>query len=187
MRHWIGCGATRFNAYFVWFYEAEKSRYEYGPKELAASLPGLQVEAILEDGIILRSGRDSCNNTEHLDEKKILKTIRKDARLIARSDFNAYQDKNENRLIYVREQCANVDTDPRFFLHVFPTDRADLPAHRQRFTFDNLDFCFNYYGFRDGARCVAVRHLPDYPIARIRTGQHVHSQGRLWESEFSLD
>ncbi len=187
VRHWIGCGATRFNAYFVWFYDAENSRYEYGPRELAASLPGMQVEAILGDAIIFRSGRDSGNNMEHLDEKKILETIRKDARLIARSDFDMYQDKNENRLIYVREQCANVDTDPRFFLHVFPADGADLPAHRQRFVFDNLDFCFNDYGFRDGARCVAARHLPDYPIARIRTGQHVHGQGRLWESEVSLD
>ena len=184
---WVGCGATISNVYLVWFYEAETSRYEYGPRELATSLPGMQVEATLEDGIIFKISKDSCNNTEHLDKKTILETIGKDTRLLARSDFNVYQDKNDNRLVYVREECGGEDSRPRFFLHVFPVNRADLPAERRRFTYDNLDFCFDYHGFHDGARCVAVRDLPDYPIARIRTGQHVHGQGRLWESEVSLD
>ena len=184
---WVGCGATISNVYLVWFYEAETSRYEYGPRELATSLPGMQVEATLEDGIIFKISKDSCNNTEHLDKKTILETIGKDTRLLARSDFNVYQDKNDNRLVYVREECGGEDSRPRFFLHVFPVNRADLPAERRRFTYDNLDFCFDYHGFHDGARCVAVRNLPDYPIARIRTGQHVHGQGRLWKSEVSLD
>ncbi len=59
VRHWIGYWADRVDAYFVWFYEGESSQYEYGPAELAASLPGMQVEAILEDGIIFKSGRNS--------------------------------------------------------------------------------------------------------------------------------
>ncbi len=45
----------------------------------------------------------------------------------------------------------------------------------------------NYHGFQDGARCGAVRDLPDYPIARIRTGQFIQGQGRLWTSEFNPD
>ena len=66
--HWVGCGATRSNVYLVWFNEAEMC-YEYGPKEFAASLPGMQIEATLKDGIIFKKGKDSCNNTEHLDKQ----------------------------------------------------------------------------------------------------------------------
>ncbi len=45
-----------------------------------------------------------------------------------------------------------------------------------------MDFYFDPYGFADDGRCVATRRLPDYDIARIRTGQFT-AEGQLWKGE----
>ena len=90
------------------------------------------------------------------------------------------------RLIYVREGCGAGDAAAPFFLHLDPLDPDDLPGHRRRYGFDNLGFAFADRGFRHEGRCVAVRGLPDYGVAAIRTGQWVRADGRhLWEVEFA--
>ena len=89
-------------------------------------------------------------------------------------------------LVYVKEPCAEGDTSARFFLHLAPADESDLPEDRRQSGFDNLDFYFADRGSRTEERCVAARHLPDYPIAAVRTGQFTKQEGPLWEAEFSL-
>ena len=88
-------------------------------------------------------------------------------------------------LTYTREQCAEADTEARFFLHVTPEDPSDLPAERRASGFDNLDFAFGDRGLRYGGRCLASVPLPEYAIARVRTGQF-EGDARLWEAEFAL-
>ena len=105
---------------------------------------------------------------------------------VIRADFDVYLDENENRLIYVREDCRDDDLEALGFLHVFPTQRTDLPDHRRPFTYDNLDFSFGERAFRLDGRCIAVRGLPDYPVARIRTGQWIPGKGRIWEGEVNM-
>ena len=125
-----------------------------------------------------------------------------------RSHFDVYLDGN--RLVYVRGQCTTHDVTPRFFLHVIPVDEKDLPDHRRRHGFDNLDFTFmdhelprprdgsgvaaralpDYDKPRDGT-CVAVRALPDYDIASIRVGQFLRDHERnlynnLWEGRIHI-
>lgn len=87
----------------------------------------------------------------------------------ARSIFDVYS--IENQLVYVREQCADDDTNEWFFLHLSPADIGDLPREHRQSGFDNLDFPFETRGVRFDGRCVAVVQLPDYAIASIRTGQ----------------
>ncbi len=99
---------------------------------------------------------------------------------IVSSHFDVY--RHEDRLIYLKEQCTETDTEPSFFLHLIPVDKADLPDHRRQYDFDNMDFDFGPYGFADDGRCVATRRLPDYDIARIRTGQYT-DEGQLWKGE----
>ncbi len=84
-----------------------------------------------------------------------------------------------NRLLYFRQPCRPGDNDATFFLHVVPVDGRDLPDGRRRYGFDNLDFRMKEYT-GGGERCAAVRRLPDYPIAKLRTGQYT-GEGRLWE------
>ena len=113
--------------------------------------------------------------------------------LVADSEFDVYAASASDSLIsggrktlvYVREPCAEDDVRARFFLHLNPVDRNDLPEKRREFGFDNLNFDFKHLGLRQGERCVAVRHMPDYPIDSIATGQFTE-RGELWIAEFAL-
>ena len=78
-----------------------------------------------------------------------------------------------------------------FFLHLIPVDMDDLPDHRKEDGYDNLGFRFGDYELPLTERAVAVRELPAYDIARIRTGQSlVNEDGSytpLWEGEVRFD
>ena len=78
------------------------------------------------------------------------------------------------------------DAEPTFFLHLAPVDVNDLSSHRKRYGFDNLDFAFRDHRLPiEGGVCVAIRDLPDYAIAAIRTGQFT-GEGRIWEGRFDV-
>ena len=103
----------------------------------------------------------------------------------ARSVFDIYL--RENTVIYLKSPCSAADVQAQFFLHVVPEDLEDLPADRRQHGFDNLDF--HYEGstaLAFGGKCIAKRPLPDYPIARIRTGQFTPDDGRIWQAEFPV-
>ena len=107
---------------------------------------------------------------------------------IIRADFDIYID--DNTLTYAKEPCARADTDATFLLHLLPADVADLPDHRKRYGFDNLDFRFNGHGTTFDGKCVASIALPEYDITHIRTGQYVHTGGgfnNLWEEKIRLE
>ena len=104
-----------------------------------------------------------------------------------RSVFDVYMDKRGNSIVYAKEQCADGDVAPTFFLHITPVDSGDLPNHRKQYDFDNLDFRFEEYGFMRGGSCFIIRDLPQYDFAAIRTGQYTPEEGRLWEGEIRLD
>ncbi len=78
-----------------------------------------------------------------------------------------------------------------FFLHLFPVDVDDLPGHRKQSGFDNLDFRFGDYELPLTERLVAVRQLPGYAIAGIRTGEFLANEDGsatpLWEGEVRFD
>ena len=101
---------------------------------------------------------------------------------VAQSHFDLYL--RGNALTYLKEPCAQGDTDARFFLHIIPVDLADLPADSRDRGFDNMDFHFADHGALAGDKCVATLELPEYAIERIRTGQFVSGEGRLWGAEF---
>ena len=111
---------------------------------------------------------------------------------VARSDFALYLDGRT--LTYVKEGCQRADTQGRFFLHVFPRDRAVLAAARRPFGFAVLDFSFHRWRHRlphvqqtarFADKCLATVRLPAYPLARLRTGQ-VASEKPVWAVEFPV-
>ena len=101
----------------------------------------------------------------------------------ARSEWNVYIG-DANRLVYLKESCAAADAGARFYLHIIPQDVADLPDNRREIGFENRDFRFADWGAMLDGRCAAAVGLPDYPIARIRTGQHIAGRGELWRADF---
>ena len=97
--------------------------------------------------------------------------------LLTRADFDIYVHNGD--LIYLKENCGplTASAGSSVFLHIFPADPADLPPRRHEFGFENRDFLIiEYSGFLDG-KCILTRSLPDYPIARIRTGQNAAAHG----------
>jgi len=102
---------------------------------------------------------------------------------LARSVYDMYL--VGRALTYLRDECADEDVAPHFFLHLDPVNVGDLPRHRREHGFENLDFVFTGSGARLGGSCVAVVPLPAYPIASIRTGQYDEA-GQLWSVEFAL-
>ena len=103
---------------------------------------------------------------------------------VAQSGFDVYL--RADGLAYLKENCAAGDLDARFFLHIFPADPADLPADGRELGFANLDFQFGDHGAYAGDKCVAERELPNYAIERIRTGQFVSGEGKVWGAEFPV-
>ena len=89
------------------------------------------------------------------------------------------------RLVYRRQPCALEDAENIFFLHLYPANPGHLPEERREHGFDNRDFRFVEWGALPDGKCLASMPLPEYPIARIHTGQYVVESGeRLWEAEF---
>ncbi len=101
---------------------------------------------------------------------------------LARGAFNIHVLNGD--LVYVKEPCEQADTEARFFLHIVPERVSDLPEARRGAGFANLDFRFFLNGARFAGRCAARVALPDYPIASVRTGQHVSGAGEVWRAEF---
>ena len=99
----------------------------------------------------------------------------------------------ENRVFFMKGECAPGDIDPVFFLHVVPTDTDDLPPPRQQHGYDNLDFKFSnqiHWLNGRGGWCVAEVQLPNYRMAAIRAGQYVvegEALRRIWEGEMHLE
>ena len=98
------------------------------------------------------------------------------------STFEIHRDGDE--LVYVRDGCSERDAGTAFFLHIVPVDPDDLPAAGRQHGFENRDFRLWERGGRWRERCTAAVPLPDYPIARVRTGQY-DDTGRLWAVEFA--
>ncbi len=110
---------------------------------------------------------------------------------VARSAFALYLEGRT--LTYVKAGCQPADTRGRFFLEVFPRDRAVLAAARRSLGFAVLDFGFDGWhamphvqqAARFADKCLATVRLPAYPLARLRTGQ-VAEAGGGWAVDVAL-
>ena len=102
---------------------------------------------------------------------------------VARGRFDLHLDGPS--LTYFKENCRPEDTAARFFLHLVPSNPAELPAHRRANGFDNLDFDFWENGLYREGQCLASIALPDYDILRIRTGQLL-GERQLWRLDIPV-
>ena len=168
-------GNAEDDVYLVWFYGNRRTWF-YGGFQTPNldTLPELEPVAELEDGVILKVNKAYGN----ADAYRAIT----DTQPLVRAHFDLHL--IDNTLHYVRDTCRPDDIQARFFLHILPHDTNDLPQHRQQYGFDNLDFAFYEHGVRFDGKCLASVPLPDYPIARINTGQWIPDEGKLWEGEF---
>ena len=174
-------GNTDDDVYLVWFYCGWHpipcdTTWFYGGFQTPNldALPELELVAELTDAVIFKVNKAY----ENADAYRAITATQP----IVRSNFDLHL--NDNSLHYVRDTCRPDDIQARFFLHILPHDTNDLPQHRQQYGFDNLDFAFYEHGVRFDGKCLASVPLPNYPIARINTGQWTPGAGKLWEGEF---
>ena len=100
-----------------------------------------------------------------------------------RSRFDVYT--NERELLYFKDSCTLADTRDRFFLHVVPVDENVLSDERRPHGFDIRDFDFEARGVIFEGKCWVTVNLPQYDIAKIRTGQF-NGSGEIWEGEVKM-
>lgn len=200
--HWDWSRANNVDLYVIWFYgwkayQAVPLRYDFS--SLIAS-QNLQIEAVLEDGIILKDNQGMWDGL-NLSERRVLEdgtipkdsqnytlsfevlkaAILKDAQLVITNPVvDIYLD--DKRLIYMSTLCDNTNIDSPFFLHIYPGNRAD--RRNSDLDFNNYDFSFSLEGLFWGEGCAVIRNLPGYNIQTIRTGQFTTSEGELWVEEF---
>lgn len=169
--------------HILWFYGHRDApwRPRYSLGQLLDTLSGLELEAILHDGIILRGGQNPNGNTG-ISTEDIIDQMMQDAHPVIQAKFDIYTSA-DNTLIYLKDECTPDDLEARFFLHVTPTNRADLLPERRQHGFDNLDFGFYERGFLADRRCIATQRLPDYDMARFSTGQFT-DDSQSWRSSF---
>ena len=149
-------------------------------------LPGVEVLGEFSDGGVYRfpPGWRFDEAGYHANVNRYLNELTDESgQLVGSGEFDVYV--NGRTLVYIREPCAPADTEAWFFLHIDPDDPADLPEGRQRYGFDGRDFIFDLQATRFGETCLTTVELPDYGIARIRTGQY-DDTGQLWSVEFTL-
>ena len=90
-------------------------------------------------------------------------------------------------LVYAKEACEQADVETPFFLHLVPAG-DDFDAGRESAGFNNRDFWFQHHGTwsgEEGSACLAKVPLPEYGIAKIRTGQYT-AAGIAWEGEVHI-
>ncbi len=107
---------------------------------------------------------------------------------IIRSDFDVYIIGGS--LIYAKERCIEGDIEAKFFASVFPLYSDDLSARVGQDGYEPLDFDFRRYGAIADGGCWAKAALPDYPIAKIHTGQYVAVEdgyAHIWDGTYRFN
>ena len=181
-------------AHIVWLNRLLYDREDLGYDELDFRLlPGIEVVAELADGLVLRrTAYEPFDEDRHRARKQryVDQLIQQASEQVGRAGWTVY--RTGRTLIYRKAPCAPADVQAKFVLHVVPADPADLPADRQQYSSENLDFYFyrsslgKSLGFRLGDQCIAIAHLPAYAIDRIHIGQWIAAEDRtLWEAEFA--
>ena len=101
---------------------------------------------------------------------------------IASSIFDIYL--INNIIIYTKTPCDPQDTVGWFFLHITPKNTVDLPDHRRRHGFDNLDFRGSRNTIFIDNQCIISAALPRYAIHSVNTGQYTPGGNQLWNTGF---
>ena len=173
----------------VWFYNWRNSRqFDYSAADMRGSSDFKPV-AEMADGVIFKIDRSYTPRPG--SPLSVYESIVSGGfgEPVLRSTFDIHLEGTT--LTYLKEPCVAEDVAAKFFLHVVPRNEADLSAVSRRYqsNFNNLDFTFSRKGAIWDGKCLGVVTLPDYEIARIRTGQFIRDVGgskELWEAKIPV-
>ena len=177
--------------YVIWFYDWYDHGYRVYDYSAADMRMSLDFEPVAEmaDGAIFKIDRSYAHRPG--SPLSVYESIVSGGfgEPVLRSTFDIHLEGAT--LTYLKEPCVAEDVAAEFFLHVVPRNEADLSAVSRRYqsNFNNLDFTFSRKGAIWDGKCLGVVTLPDYEIARIRTGQFIRDVGgskELWEAKIPV-
>ena len=176
-----------YTSYILWIRkERQHAVYAYDDLDIRL-LPRVEPVAELSDGAVFRvTATEPFNADRHRARKQryVQQLIQQADEQVARAGWSVY--RTGRKLIYHKKPCAPADVQAKIVLHVIPTDPGVLSIYRQQHGYDSLGFYFNQRGFRLDDQCIAIAHLPDHAISRIRVGQWIADGNRtVWEAELS--
>ena len=183
----MGWPTIEAGAHIVWFDKFyHRSFLSYDDTDLRL-LPGVETVAELADGVVFRrTAYEPFDAKRHHARKQryVNQLIQQASERVAHAGWSVY--RTGRKLTYRKEPCAPADVQAKFVLHVVPADPANLPAHRQQYNSENLDFLFKWRGERIDDQCIAIIPLPAYAIDRIHIGQWIPAENRtVWEAELT--
>ena len=117
------------------------------------------------------------------------------AGVLAAADWNVFANLPERLLLYRQAPCkVTHDAAVRpFFLHVYPFTREKLSDPRRPYGYENFDRGPWLRRTQDSDECVVMVRLPEWPVARVRTGQFTASDEggetvyeKHWEVDFAF-
>ena len=177
--------AAPHGAWLVWFRNPLRDNLVgYGEAWLRVS-PRLERAAELADGVIYRIRAAAAAPPPPVESGAALRAAAASRRVgeprVEGPGFDV--SVRDGNLVYVKQPCTAQDARMRFMLHVYPADKADLPAAQRPHGFANMDFYFPEYGVvLEGGACLARHPLPGYAVERIETGQYTPAEGAAWRA-----
>ena len=179
----------------LWSTDFRRPPYRFRPPPALFAAPGLRPVAEFADGAVFAVDPEYAPTSNRYREAyEFWRTKEPDAE----ADFEVHFDRGTvlaaggPALFYRRARCRKESLRERFFLHIYPETPEALPTERAPYRFENLDFDFFTAGvlvdLPGGERgCIASVRLPDYGIARVRTGQYRSGDGSVWSVEIRPD
>ena len=179
----------------LWSTDFRRAPHRFRTPPALFAAPGLRPVAEFTDGAVFAVDREYAPPSNRYREAY---EFRRTEEPDAEADFEVYFDRGSvsaaggPALLYRRAGCRKESLRERFFLHVYPEVPETLPAERAPYRFENLDFDFFTAGvlvdLPGGERgCIASVRLPDYRIARVRTGQYRSGDGSVWSVDIRPD
>ncbi|MBE5968379.1 MAG: hypothetical protein E7255_15740 [Lachnospiraceae bacterium] len=126
---------------------------------------------------------------------KLLREIFTDGKLcFYRKEAGMYVFQYDGKLYWIANDDFefNENGQTHIIYHLYTPQINKLPLERIQYKFDNLDFYFEQYEYKDEVTApyrVAIRDIPDdYAIAYVTTGNYdVETATDFWSESFHLD
>ena len=175
-------GAAADGAWLIWFNDAPgNDLFDYGPERMSGWL-GLDEKRLFpaDDAVVYTVNQEALSRLLEYRTAYGAVVSGRAGEPLMRDVFDVYH--WQDSVIYFKEPCAAEDTEERFFIHVYPTDAADLSEDRKQYGFAGESFYFEGKGMIEDGRCLMLYSLPGYGVEMLRTGQ-LTDQGGIWSAE----
>ncbi|MCK5536502.1 MAG: hypothetical protein KAI79_06725 [Bacteroidales bacterium] len=171
----FGFALVGYVFYLIWISLSKKYKYIY-----LGTFTTIVIFNIINFINITKENDSQISNILKKD-RLIEVSPKKNIKLIVTSD---------NKLIYYIDNCKNIDTKDRFFLHIYPKNNKHLI--NKKYPFNNFDFSWKQHNVKVSKfskyknSCIAVKNLPNYPIESITAGRYKGSK-RFWKKKFKFE